>query len=441
MATASTGNTMSPQLLRVARRAKSESSAQFHALAHLIEVDALRRAYQRQRSEAAVGVDGVDKEQYGRDLESNLRDLHARLRSKRYRHQPIRRVHIPKERAGKTRPIGVSCLEDKVVQEAIREVLEAVYEQDFRDGSYGFRPGRRAHDAIRAVNGACYRGEVNWVLEADIEKFFDSVDRPTLKEMLKRRLSDGSLLRLIGKCLKAGMLDGDEFSRPDRGTTQGSVLSPILGNIYLHYVLDQWFEEEVKPRLQGATQLVRYADDFVLLFEREADARRVKKVLRKRMAKYGLNLSAEKTRLIPFGRPPREQGGKEPGSFEFLGFRLFWQKTRGGSWQVVCRTRPARKHHMLNTVSEWCRRTRHLPVAVQHEGLVRKLRGHFQYFGVNGNTDSLATVQWHARRTWYKWLRRRSQKTRLNWERYTALLRDYPLPVPRVYVSIWGPTA
>ena len=251
---------MSPELSKVAERAKREPEGVFHSLAHIIDVPALERAYGRQRKDAAVGVDGMTKEQYGQELEAKLQDLHERLKSKQYRHQPIRRVHLPKEK-GKTRPIGISAFEDKVVQEALREVLEAVYEQDFLDCSYGFRPGRSPHDAIRALNRAVYKGEVNWIIEADIQSFFDSVDRKALMEMLSIRVADGSMLRLIGKCLHVGVLDGEEFSTPEQGTVQGSVLSPLLGNVYLHYVLDRWFRDEVKPRLGGKALLVRYADD------------------------------------------------------------------------------------------------------------------------------------------------------------------------------------
>jgi group II intron reverse transcriptase/maturase len=249
-----------PELRKVGERARREPHGRFHALAHLLDEPALGRAYHRLRKEAAVGVDGVTKEQYGEQLEENLRDLHGRLRMQRYRHQPIRRVHVPKE-GGATRPIGVSATEDKVVQGALREVLEAVYEQDFLDCSYGFRPGRSAHDALRDLNAAVYRGHGGWILEADLVSFFDSVDRTALWEMLQERIADGSLLRLIGKCLHVGVLDGEEFSRPAEGTTQGSSLSPLLGNVYLHTALDRWFEHAVKPALKGTAQLIRYADD------------------------------------------------------------------------------------------------------------------------------------------------------------------------------------
>ena len=429
---------MSPELREVVERAQREPEGRFHSLAHRMDVPALERAFHRLRKDAAVGVDGVTKEAYGKELDSNLADLYERLKSKRYRHQPLRRVHIPKGK-GQRRPIGISALEDKIVQGAVRDVLEAVYEQDFLDCSYGFRPGRSAHDAVRALKRAVDQGEVSWILEADIMSFFDSLDRTKLKEMLQARVADGSLLRLIGKCLHVGVLDGEEYSEPDQGTTQGSVLSPLLGNVYLHYVLDVWFEREVKPRLCGEATLIRYADDFVIGFERHDDAERVLTVLGKRMGRHGLTLHPDKTRLIAFERPRASQrGGKGPGTFDFLGFTFYWRRTRRGRWTMWCKTRHARLRRAIQSVAEWCRRHRHLPVAVQHAALTRRLVGHFNYFGVNGNSRSLACLVSVTERLWLKWLRRRSQRTRLTWERFKQLLARFPLPRPRITVQVWG---
>ena len=437
MTGALTTEDMSPSLLEVVERARREPDGKFHSLAHHIDIPMLMRAYDRIRKDAAVGVDGITKEEYGQDLERNLRDLHARLKSKRYRHQPIRRVHIPKDR-GKTRPIGISAFEDKLVQEAVRQVLEAVYEQDFLDCSYGFRPGRSAHDALRALDRAVYRGEVKWILEADVQSFFGSIDRAKLRAILEERVVDGSLLRLVGKCVRVGILDGSEYSESDVGVTQGSVLSPLLGNVYLHHVLDRWFEDEVQPRLRGKALLLRYCDDFVMGFEHRDDAERVMAVLGKRMGKYGLTLHPGKTRLLDF-RPPSkdQQGGKGSNTFDFLGFTLYWRRTRGGSWQMTCKTRTARLARAIRTVHDWGRRHRHLSVKEQHAALSRRLRGHYNYFGVNGNFQSLRVVDLHARRSWYKWLCRRSQKQRLNWVRFQDLLRDFPLPSPRIGVQLW----
>lgn len=438
MTDALTPEDMSPGLLKVAARARREPDAQFHSLAHLLDVPALQRAFDALRPNAAVGVDGVTKETYGQRLEENLRDLHERLRTKRYRHQPIRRVHIPKGN-GTTRPLGISALEDKIVQEALRELLEAVYEQDFLDCSYGFRPHRSAHDAIRAFTEVAGRGGANWIVEADIASFFDQIPREQLKNLIARRIPDGSIRRLVGKCLHVGVLDGEELTTPNTGTAQGSVLSPLLANVYLHYVLDLWFDYEVKPRMRGLVTLIRYADDFILCFGREDDARRVMEVLPKRMAKYGLTLQPDKTRLVRFERPKGSQtDGKGPRSFDFLGFTHYWRRNRDGRWRVACKTRRARLGRAIQAVREYCRTHRHEPVPKQHAGLCRRIRGHMQYFGVNGNVRSLNRLVYHARRAWHKWLNRRSQRARLTWKRFVALLRHYPLPAARICVQIWG---
>ena len=428
---------MSLKLQEVAKRAKERPEARFFTLAHLIDVPALGRAYRCIRKDAAAGVDGVTKEEYGQNLEGNLRELHERMKSKRYRHQPIRRVHIPKD-DGTTRPIGISALEDKVVQRAVAEVLEAVYEQDFLDCSHGFRRGRSPHDAVRVLNRAVNEGEVKWILETDVASFFDRIDRKMLMEMLRIRIADGSLLRLIGKCLHVGVLDGVEYATPTAGTAQGSSLSPLLGNIYLHYVLDLWFEREVVPRLRGKAKLIRFADDLVIGFEHKEDAERVMDVLPKRMARYGLTLHPDKTRLLPFMPPARsQQSGKGPATMAFLGFCFYWRRGRSGRWRMWCKTRHARRKRAVRSIAGWCRRHRHLPVAVQHVALKRRIQGHINYFGVNGNYRELSIFVEEVKRTWFKWLRRRSQRTRLTWDRYGELLARFPLPRPRIMVQIW----
>jgi group II intron reverse transcriptase/maturase len=437
MTDAQTLEDMSPGLLKVVERAQREPEGRFNSLAHLIDVPALTRAYHRQRRDAAVGVDGVTKEMYGRNLEANLQDLHTRLKTKRYRHQPIRRVHIPKAQ-GKTRPIGISAFEDKLVQDAVREVLEAIYEQDFLDCSHGFRPERKAHDAVRTLNRIVEAGEVSWIYEADMVSFFDSLDRNKLREMLAIRVADGSLMRLIGKCLHVGVLDGEAVVEPELGTTQGSVLSPLLGNVYLHYVLDLWFETEVKPRLRGKATLIRYCDDFIIGFEHEDDARRVVAVLDKRMGRFGLALHPDKTRLLPFRRPPKsQQSGKGPATFDFVGFTFYWARSRKGHWWMACKTRRASLRRAKVSIYDWCRRHRHWSIKDQHAALHRRLRGHFNYFGVNGNYNSMMRLVESTKRAWYKWLRRRSQRTRLNWESFSEMLRWWPLPRPRITVRIW----
>jgi RNA-directed DNA polymerase len=375
MGAAATPPQMSPGLLKVAERAKRHPDVRMLALAHHIDEPALERAYRSLRKDAAVGVDGITVEQYGERLVENSQALRARMKAGQYRHQPIRRVNIPKEN-GSTRPIGISTVEDKIVQGAVREVLEAIYEQDFMDCSYGFRPGRSAHDAIRKLDEVITSGSANYILEADIVSFFDRIDRKMLMEMLRGRIADEKLMRLVGKCLHVGVLDGERYLEPDEGTAQGSSLSPLLGNVYLHHVLDVWFEREVKPRLHGRSALVRYADDFVMCFERQDDAERVWNVLEKRFAKYGLTLHPKKTRRFPF-HGPRDGSGKGSATFDFLGFTLYWQQTKTGKWRVACKTRGARLRRAVNAANEWCRRHRHDPVKEQHLALTRKLNGHY----------------------------------------------------------------
>ena len=427
---------MSTGLEKIATRAREHPEERILSLAHRIDGQALERAYKRLRTDAAAGIDGVTKTEYGQDLERNLADLHERLRTGRYRHQAIRRVHIPKGE-GATRPIGISTVEDKIVQDAVREVLEAIYEQDFQDCSYGFRPKRSAHDALRALDRTVRQGRANWIIEADIVSFFDSIDRKMLMEMLRSRIADEQYMRLIGKCLHVGVLDGEKYDEPGMGTTQGSVLSPLLGNVYLHTVLDLWIEREIAPRLRGKVCLIRYADDFVICFERREDAERVMTVLPKRMGRYGLTLHPEKTRLFAFGKP-EDDSGKGPEPFDLLGFTLYWQRSRYGRWQLRCKTKRARLLRMIASVAEYCWSHRHDPIVEQHAALARRLRGHYNYFGVNGNSRSLSILARTTECVWLKALRRRSNRTRLTWKRYAEMLRRNPLPAPRIRVQIWG---
>lgn len=437
MSDAETSWRVSPGLLKVAERAKRHPEVKMLALAHHIDEPALERVFRRLRRDAAVGVDGCTVEQYGEKLAENLQTLRARMKAGQYRHQPIRRVNIPKEN-GTTRPIGVSTVEDKIVQGALRDVLEAIYEQDFLDCSYGFRPGRSAHDAIRALQGAFDAGEANYIVEADIVSFFDSIDRKVLMEMLRDRIADETLMRLVGKCLHVGVLDGESVLEPDEGTAQGSSLSPLLGNIYLHHVLDVWFQREVQPRLHGRSVLVRYADDFVLCFQREDDAERVWKVLEARFGKFRLTLHPKKTRRFPF-RAPRDGDDKGGATFDFLGFTAHWRRTRSGMQRVAFRTRGARLRRAINAANEWCRSHRHDSVEEQHLALRRKLTGHYNYFGVNGNIDALRHLRYRVTRAWRKWLDRRSQRARMKWKRFEEMLRRFPLPAPRIKVQIWAP--
>jgi len=427
---------ISTRLHRIAELAR-KGPAVLTTLAHHIDVEFLREAYRRTRKDGAVGVDGQTAAVYAEKLEENLRDLLDRFKSGTYKAPPVRRVHIPKGDGTKTRPIGIPTFEDKVLQRAVTMVLEAVYEREFLDCSYGFRPGRSAHGALQALWEGLTKTRGGWVLEVDIQGFFDSLDHGHLRAFLDQRVRDGVLRRTINKWLKAGVLEEGSLSRPGAGTPQGGVISPLLANVYLHEVLDKWFEAEVKPRLEGRVLLIRYADDVAIAFSCEDDARRVMAVLPKRFGRYGLTLHPDKTRLVPFGRPRDDDGPGGPGSFELLGFMHFWGRSRRGSWVVKRKTARSRFGRALLRVSEWCRTHLHHKVAEQHRHLVQALRGHYGYFGITGNASALSRFLYEVRRVWRTWLDRRSGRGTMPWPRFERLLERYPLPAPIVVHSIY----
>jgi group II intron reverse transcriptase/maturase len=408
------------------------------SLAHHIDVDLLREAYRRTRKDGAPGVDGQMAAAYEENLQENLQSLLDRFKSGRYKAPPVRRVYIPKgSDPSKKRPIGVPTFEDKVLQRAVAMVLEAVYEQDFLDCSYGFRPGRSAHQAIGNLREGLMAIEGGWVLEADIEGFYDNLDPRHLRDFLDQRMRDGVMRRAIDKWLSAGVMEEGSLSHPETGTPQGGVISPLLSNIYLHKVLDEWFEATVKPRLQGQAQLIRFADDFVIAFQLERDARRVLEVLPKRFGRYGLRLHPDKTRLLHFERPSKTepdepQPHESPRSFDFLGFTHYWEKSLRGYWTVKRKTASDRSTRFLRKLNLWCQGNRHTPMAWQHKQILSKLRGHYGYFGITGNSRCLNSVHHWAKRLWRKWLSRRSRKSNLTWERFNLLLERYPLPNPRI---------
>jgi group II intron reverse transcriptase/maturase len=419
------------KLQRIAKLAREMPGAPLTNLAHHIDVEWLREAYRRTRKDGARGVDGTSAEEYARQLEDNLRSLLDRAKSGTYRAQPVRRVHIPKGDGSKTRPIGIPTFEDKVLQRAVAMALEAVYEQDFLDCSYGFRPGRGAHDALGALRETTMKMGGGWIVEVDIARFFDTLDHAQLMEILRSRVRDGVVLRLVSKWLHAGVLEAGEVTRPDAGTPQGGVISPLLANVYLHEVLDTWFFRDVQPRLHGRASLVRYADDFVIVLSNEDDARRVMNVLPKRFGKYGLTLHPEKTRLVAFRRPSKTDDDDDdatPGSFDLLGFTHYWRKSRKGNWVVFRKTANDRFARALVRVGEWCRGHRHMPVVEQWRALVAKLRGHYAYYGIAGNMRSLGRFWREVTCRWRKWLDRRSQNSSMSIEKMKRLLGRYPLP-------------
>lgn len=431
---------ISTRLRRIAHLAREDRQRSFLSLAHYVDEYWLMEAYSRTRKDGAPGVDGQTAKQYEEDLAGNLRSLLDRFKSGLYQAPPVKRVEIPKGSGSQTRPIGIPTFEDKVLQRAVTMVLEAIYEEDFLDCSYGYRPGRSAHDAIKDLWGALTGMGGGWVLEVDIRNFFDELDHDHLRTFLDRRVRDGVIKRVIGKWLRAGVLEEGRVRYPESGTPQGGVASPLLANIYLHEVVDRWFEEEVKPRLRGRGVLLRYADDIVIVFAQESDARRVKAVLAKRLARFGLRLHPEKTRLVSFKRPPWGSGGTRadwPGSFTFLGFTHFWGKGRKqGSWVLKRRTAASRFTRSMSGVRKWCRRWRHEPVAWQRRQLSQRLLGHYGYYGITGNFGALNNFYREVTREWRKWLDRRSQKKSMPWERFNRLLGVHSLPSPRIVHTI-----
>jgi RNA-directed DNA polymerase len=438
---ASEPDLVSTKQQRIAELARQSPQMGFFSLAHHIDLRWLHAAYLQVRPDGAAGVDGQTLQDYTANLGDNLRSLLERAKSGTYWAPPVRRAYILKEVGGEPRLIGIPTFEDKILQRAIVMILEAVYEQDFLDCSYGFRPGRSAHQALDALWQRTMKRGGGWIVEVDIRKFFDTLDKDQLRDMLRRRIQDGVLLRLIDKWLKAGVQEDGALTYPETGTPQGGVLSPLLANVYLHYVLDVWFKEEVQPRLQGSAFLIRYADDFVMGFACEEDARRVLEVLPKRFGKYGLTLHPDKTRLVAFRSPARashdDSGkGSTPGTFDLLGFTHFWARSRQGKWIVKRRTAPNRLQRAFRKIAAWCRGNRHEPVAAQHQTLGRKLLGHFGYYGITGNGGALHRFRDGVIRLWRKWLSRRTRGDPWTWARLIRMLKRFPLPAAVVVHSV-----
>jgi group II intron reverse transcriptase/maturase len=417
----------------IAELARRKPGTALFTLHHVIDLEWMQEAYALTRKDGATGIDGVTADDYEAKLEANLTDLLERIKSGRYWAPPVRRAYIPKG-DGTQRPLGIPTFEDKVAQRAIAMVLEAVYEQDFLPCSWGFRPGRSAHGALRELYGAITLRGQHWVLDVDIRKYFDSIPHPQLRAILDQRVTDGVIRRMIDKWLKAGVLEDGLLRLATEGTPQGGVISPLLSNIFLHHVLDEWFENEVRPRLAGGCTLVRYADDFVMTFKNHRDAQRVLEALGKRLGRHGLTLHPDKTRFIDF-RPERE-GGTHPDCkdppFDFLGFTHVWGKSERGNKVVRQRTAKNRLARALAAINDWCRTNRHRPLSWQHARLAAKLKGHYAYYGITGNKRQLQGYSHQVARLWRKWLARRTRSQRLSWARFAALLVRHPLPRPRI---------
>jgi group II intron reverse transcriptase/maturase len=433
--------TVYTQQRRIARLARQTRDKAILSLNHYLDIPWLEEALRCTRKDGAVGVDRQTAADYERDLEHNLQSLLNHAKSGTYFAPPVRRVHISKGPGStETRPLGIPTYEDKVLQRAVAMLLEPIYEQEFLPCSYGFRRGRSAHQALSALREGLMEYQGGWILDVDIRKFFDTLQRPPLREMLRRRIRDGVVLRLIDKWLKAGVWEEGTITHPDEGTPQGGVISPLLANIYLHYVLDEWFEQEVKPRLTGRAFLIRFADDFVMVFTHEADARRVLDVLPKRFAKFGLTLHPTKTRLVPFRSPAccevREGRTPEPATFDLLGFTHYWGKSRNGYWVVKRKTAHSRLRRATLAMAEWCRKNLHRPLAEQHRKLCQKLRGHYAYYAITGNSGALSAFRENVTRIWRKWLSRRKRGHPIRWDIFGRLLEHYPLPHPRIVHNV-----
>lgn len=426
---------------QIARMAQWYPDRGLTSLNKYLDEEWLLAAFNRLRKDGAAGVDGISAQEYGSKLDERLSELVNCAKNGSYRAQAARRTYIEKPGKREKRPLGIPTIEDKLLQKAVVMLLEPIYENEFYDFSYGFRPGCNCHQALQKLRDSIMEMRIGWVLDADIRKFFDTLPHDHLREIIGQRVRDGVITRLIDKWLKAGVLEAGQWTSTEEGTPQGGVISPLLSNIFLHEVLDKWFAEQIKPRLRGRCFMVRYADDFVMGFEHEEDARRVLAVLHKRFGRYGLKLHADKTRIVPFLRPPKMgiRDRENSRSFDFLGFTHYWDKSRKGNWVVKQKTASDRLRRSLNTISEWCRNHRHDDLVVQHRTLVNKLRGHYAYFGVIGNIHSLQRFYRGVRLYWHKWLRRRDRRNHaLSWDWFRHVIEDnYPLPKPYVRSSVY----
>ncbi len=420
-------------LVRIKMLAEADPGLVFTSLAHRIDLSLLGKSFRQLRKNESTGVDKVTAKQYAEQLDENLYNLYQRLKRGQYVASPVKRIWVDKE-GGKKRPIGIPALEDKIVQKAVATILGVLYEPLFHDFSHGFRPGHSQHMALSELREKCHRLNINWILSADITGLFDNIDHGLLRDTIRFRVNDGGIIRLIGKWLNAGVAEGGEIIYPEKGTPQGGVISPVLSNIFLHYVLDDWYVKVVQPRMKGNCFLIRFADDFIIGFQLESDAKRLMGVLPKRFDRYQLSLHPEKTRLIAFGKPPRS--GKPKGTFDFLGFTFYWGKSLKGNWVMKKQTARKRQNRFMRMLWNWCKENRHDPMEKQHETLCSKLRGFYQYFGLRGNYKVLEVVYEYAEKAWRHWLGRRHREGYISHEKFRRILKSFPFPRPRIVHNI-----
>ncbi|MDR0497029.1 MAG: group II intron reverse transcriptase/maturase [Treponema sp.] len=420
---------------RIAHAAEKPAGESVVSVAHHIDAGWMYCAYDWTRKDGAAGIDGVTAAEYEVGLEGKLQNLEELLKSGKYRAPPVRRVYIPKAGSRtEKRPIGIPTYEDKILQRAIVMVLEPILEKEFYDFSYGFRPGKSPHHALDRIWKESMGMNGGYVIDMDISKYFDTIDHKLLREMLSRRVSDGVITRIVGKWLNAGVMDGGKHEHPGKGTPQGGVISPLLSNLFLHEVLDDWFVQVVKPLMRGKASMIRYADDAIIFCELKEDAERIYKVLGLRFEKYGLKIHPEKTRLLDFTKPKDGQG-KGNGSFTFLGFTHYWTKSRKGKWIVGRKTDSKRFQRTIKAISVWCKANRHLPLKEQWKTLKLKITGHYAYYGLSLNSRSISEFYMRVLNVWLKWLNRRGRKGYLNWSSFADYLKDWPLPKPKIMHS------
>jgi len=429
------------KLQRIAEKASSDPTCQFTSLFHLMNVELLRGCFEGLRNNAASGIDGITKEQYAIQLEENLRQLVDRLHRMAYIPQPVVRVNIPKPGSDKLRPLGIPALEDKIVQAGLSKILQAIYEQDFIEDSYGFRPKRGCHDALRALSQSVEDQPTNHLVEADIKGFFDNVDQEQLMTFLRHRIADKRILRYIKRFLKAGIQEDGIFRASERGTPQGGVISPVLANIYLHYTLDLWYSKRFIKSCIGTTRLIRYADDFVVCFQSEAEAKRFRQEMEERLNQFGLEIAPEKTQCIEFGVFAIKRAkarGERAATFDFLGFTHYCSRTRNGKrFRMKRKTISKRLSAKLKIYKAWLKSNRTLSTPEIMKKTARKLRGHYGYYGVTDNSKGISAYYYEVKGILYKWLNRRGKKGCYNWEKFAKLLARYPLPTPRIVVNLF----
>ena len=415
--------------------AERDPNLVFTSVAHRIDLYLLKKSFRQVRKSKSAGVDKITAKQYARNLADNLYNLYQRLRRGQYVATPVRRIWIDKE-GGKKRPIGIPALEDKIVQRAVSTILNVIYDVNFFDFSHAFRKGHSQHKALHELREMCRKLNIGWIVSADIEGLFDNIDHNLLRGLIKRRVNDGGILRLIGKWLNAGIMEKGILSYPGKGVPEGSVISPVLSNIFLHYVLDEWYVEQVWPRMKGKCFIIRWADDFIVGCELESDAKRIMDVVPKRFNEYGLALHPEKTAVIDFRRPPSTVKGKGKGTFDFLGFTFYWSKSRRGYWVIKKKTAGKRLSRFMKGLWRWCRENRHEPIKEQYRTLCSKLRGYYQYFGVRSNYKPLEVVFEYAEKAWRFWLSRRSHKGGISWAKFEKIRASFPFPKPWIVHNI-----